>query len=254
MGIGTAVGIGAGALSSGIAAHEANNASNAQVSAANNAAALQKQSADEALAFQKQQFATEQQNQAPWLASGTQALSQLQSMAPFQGPGTDFTQDPGYQFRVSQGQKAIQNSAAARGGVLSGGTLKGISDYTSGAASDEYNNAYNRSLQTYDTNQNALLARAGLGQNATSQINNAASATGANVGSTLLQSGAQQAQDLQNAGAARASGYASTGNILSNGINGNVNNYLSYMQLRNMFPPGSTMSSGYPMGGYQEGA
>ena len=52
--------------------------------------------------------------------------------------------DPGYAFRLNEGSNALQNSAAARGGLLSGATLKGISNYAQNAASGEFNNAYNR--------------------------------------------------------------------------------------------------------------
>jgi hypothetical protein len=52
--------------------------------------------------------------------------------------------DPGYDFRLAQGMKALQGSAAASGGLLSGPTLKAITDYSQGAASQEYQNAFNR--------------------------------------------------------------------------------------------------------------
>lgn len=67
--------------------------------------------------------------------------------------------EPGYQFRVQQGNQAIQNSAAARGNLLGGNTVKGLSDYNQNAASQEYGNVYGRNLNTYQTNtQNALNA------------------------------------------------------------------------------------------------
>lgn len=245
MGIGTAVGIGAGALSSGLAAHSANKAASTQANAATNAAQLQKQSADEALAFQKQQYADQQKLQAPWIQSGTDALSKLDTFAPFQAPGSDFTQDPGYQFRVAQGMKAIQNSAAARGGVLSGGTLKGLTDYSQGAASDEYQNVYNRRMNEYNNSYNQLASRAGMGQTATNTLGTEAGVTGTNVANSLFNSGNQQAQGVNNAAAARASGYAASGNILSSGLNSGVNNYLTYSQLRKMNPP-AMQSSGNP--------
>lgn len=249
MGIGTAIGIGTGIAGTAVSGVEANKAANTQANAANQAAQLQAKSAADALAFEKQQYATQQANQAPWLASGTQALGQLQSMPSFQGPGADFTQDPGYQFRVAQGLKAIQNSAAARGGALSGGTLKGITDYSSGAASQEYNNAFNRSLSTYQTNQNALLSRAGLGQNATQQLGQAGTAAAGQVAGTTLTAGEQQAQDLQNAAAATASGYAATGNVAAE-IPGQVNNTLLYSQIAKLLPQNGA-SGGNPYGALQ---
>lgn len=58
--------------------------------------------------------------------------------------------NPAYQFRVQQGIQALQNSAAARGMVRHGGTYKGLIDYGQNAASQEFDNAYNRYLQEYD--------------------------------------------------------------------------------------------------------
>lgn len=59
--------------------------------------------------------------------------------------------DPGYQFRLNEGLKALQASAAARGVLNSGGTLKGIEDYGQNYASQEYGNVFNRALQTFGT-------------------------------------------------------------------------------------------------------
>lgn len=74
-------------------------------------------------------------------------------------------QDPGYQFRLDQGTGAIQHSAAARGVLNTGGTLKDLLNYGQSAGSQEYSNAADRSLNTYQTNfsdaLNAWLANAG---------------------------------------------------------------------------------------------
>src|SRR5262249_49173751 len=61
-------------------------------------------------------------------------------------------QDPGYQFRLNEGMKALQNSAAASGGLLSGPTLKALTNYSQGAASQEYANAFNRFMQNRQFN------------------------------------------------------------------------------------------------------
>jgi len=50
----------------------------------------------------------------------------------------DFEADPGYAFRLKQGMKSLEQSAAARGGLLSGSTLRGVTDYSQGMASQEY--------------------------------------------------------------------------------------------------------------------
>lgn len=60
------------------------------------------------------------------------------------------TSDPGYQFRVKEGQRALENNAAAKGNLRSGATLKGLADYNQNAASQEYQNVFNRYGQGYN--------------------------------------------------------------------------------------------------------
>jgi hypothetical protein len=69
---------------------------------------------------------------------------------PFTAPKPeDVLSDPSYQFRVEQGQKMLQGSAAAKGLTRTGGTLQDLVNYGQQAASDEYGNAYNRALSTW---------------------------------------------------------------------------------------------------------
>ena len=69
----------------------------------------------------------------------------------FQAPtGTD---DPGFQFAMEQGQEGLERSAAARGTLLTGGTLKDLAKYTTGMALQGYGDAWNRSKNVYDTNR-----------------------------------------------------------------------------------------------------
>lgn len=63
----------------------------------------------------------------------------------------DMLNSPAYQFRVQQGQQGIERSAAARGLLRTGGTLKDIADYNQNFASNEYGNEFNRALQTFGT-------------------------------------------------------------------------------------------------------
>lgn len=63
---------------------------------------------------------------------------------------------PGYQFRLNQGQQGIERSAAARGLLRTGGTLKDIGEYNQNFASNEYSNEFNRALQTFATNYQGL--------------------------------------------------------------------------------------------------
>src|SRR5262249_15311890 len=108
---------------------------------------------------------------------------------------TDVTEqnDPGFQFRLKQGQQALERSAAARGSLLTGGTMKDLTNYAQDYASNEYNNVYNRAMGEYlnrynifKQNQNdqfnRLAALSGIGQTSTSQLMGAGQNAASNVG------------------------------------------------------------------------
>jgi len=227
-----------------IAAHGAGK----QADAAMEAAQLQHQDAQDALNFQKQQYADQQKNIAPWLQAGQGAITSLSDMVrnggfpdwtgKFTAP-TDVTEqnDPGYQFRLAEGQKALERSAAARGNLLTGGTAKAEQRYGQDFASNEYQNVYNRAFQQYQQGYNEFqqnqsnkfnryAALAGVGQTAAQTLGQEGQAAAGNISSILLNSGQQIGNDLQNAAAARASGYNAFGNAL-----GSTTNNLSQLYL-----------------------
>lgn len=115
-------------------------------------------------------------------------------------------QDPGYWFRLQQGQQALQNSAGAGSGALSGAAMKDLLGYNQDMASTEYGNAFNR----YQTQQGNIFQRlmgiAQLGQNSASNTG----ATGANLAG-------QAGQFLSNAGTAAGSGIVGGANALTGG-------------------------------------
>lgn len=56
----------------------------------------------------------------------------------------DIQIDPGFDFRLAQGQKTQERSAAARGGAASGTALMDLQRFSQGLASDEYAKAFQR--------------------------------------------------------------------------------------------------------------
>jgi len=152
-------------------------------------------------------------------------------LTPFQAPtGASESNDPGYQFRLNQGMDALQNSAAARGDLLSGNFAQGAEQLGQDYASNEYGNVYNRALQQYQLAQNnstnifnRLADISGLGQTSLQQIANTGTAAGGQVGSTLSNTAALMGQDAQNAGAATASGYVGSANAYGGAL-GNMGN------------------------------
>jgi hypothetical protein len=125
--------------------------------------------------------------------------------------------DPSYQFRLGEGMKALERTAAARGGLISGGALKAAQRYGQDVASTEFGNAYNR-----------LAGLAGVGQTATGAMGNAANAYGTNAGNLMT-----------GAGAARASGYVGGANALTSGL-GQYMNYTQSQNLMNRLLPQQT--------------
>jgi hypothetical protein len=119
----------------------------------------------------------------------------------------DLQIDPGYAVRLSESHKALERSAAARGGLLSGSILRGTLDRSQTLASQEYQNAFNRAQAQLGNRLGALGSLYGAGQTATQQVADQAGQYGANVGNLMMQSGQ-----------ARASGYLGQANALSNAL------------------------------------
>jgi hypothetical protein len=139
----------------------------------------------------------------------------------------DFHKDPGYQFRVDEGARALDASASARGGVLSGGAAKAMARYGQDMGSQEYGAAYNRYNNDMTTRFNRLSALAGTGQTAT----NTGIASGANLTGQLQQGVNNITNSNNSAGNARASQYAGT----ANAIGGAANQVGQYFALKDMY-------------------
>lgn len=69
----------------------------------------------------------------------------------------DALKEPGFQFQLGEGLKALQRSAAARGTLLTGGTQKGLIAYGNDLANTNYKDVYNRAYNEYDTNRQNFL-------------------------------------------------------------------------------------------------
>jgi hypothetical protein len=214
---------------------------------ANKAAKTQSQAAGQAADISQQQYEQTREDQAPYREAGYNALAEMQRTAgnvpgAFKFGDYEFKADPGYGFRLSEGQKALDRSAAARGGLISGGALKAATRFGQDMGSQEYQAAYNRALTGYNTgvaSENQLYNRqaglAGIGQTATNLVGQAGAANAANVGNAY---GA--------AGQAAASGYMGMANAVGQGT-GQYLNYTSnnnlLAALRNRNTGGSNLSN-----------
>lgn len=221
----------------------------ASIIAGNKAAKAQQKATKANIALQQEQdaeakrrYELERADLAPYREAGTKALGQLVTGT---APGgeymrdftlKDFQREPGYEFRRAEGQRGVENSAAARGGILSGGTLKALTRYNEDYASNEYGKAYDRYNNNLTTRFNRLSALAGTGQTATNATNQASQ----NLTGTL-QTGVNNNTSQNNAAAnARSSSYAGTANAVS----GAVNQVGQYFALRDLYGSGGGGATG----------
>ena len=135
------------------------------------AANVQAQAADRAADVQREIFERQVELGRPYREAGEAALNKLIPLATEYTPFgmQQFQQDPGYAFRLSEGQKALERSAAARGGLLGGATGKALTRYGQEMGSQEYQNAFNRYQAERQARLNPLQSLAGGGQTTSQQ-------------------------------------------------------------------------------------
>jgi hypothetical protein len=247
----------------------AQQAANTAGAASDRAAELQRQTASEQLALQKRMYEEGITRQKPFYKAGTNALAQMQAQYNKMPAAFEYNEmpdvftgkvnlgeDPGYAFRLKEGQKALDRQAAARGGLISGGALKAAARYGQEMGSQEYGNAYNRALTRYNagvnreatgynraltrynadinreaTGYNRLASMAGIGQTSANTIGaagqnyatgagNIAGAMASNVGNIYAQQGVNQGNALLAGSQARTSSYGDIGKLFGQNYGG----------------------------------
>ena len=194
----------------------------------NKAAKEQKKAAKNAANAQKQALAAQEALIGPYVQAGKNALAEYQQLAPYQNFGmAQFQADPGYNFRMSEGIKALERSASARGLLQSGGTLKGITQFGQNLASQEYENAFSRYLSEREARMDPYRYLAGQGQAAAVGQAGNVGTTGAALADIAAQRGninAQQAMGTANA-------FGSALNTIGSGVTGYAMNqpYMNYL-------------------------
>lgn len=208
--------------------------------AAESAAETQANAAAASTAAQERMFERQLQLQEPFRQAGLAGQNRLLELLGLGGNagaqdygkyasaefGMDkFQADPGYAFRMAEGMKALERSAAARGGLLSGSALKGIERYGQGLASEEYQNAFNR-YQTQRTNTlNPFASLAGVAQSSANTLTGAAGQLGQSIGSNII-----------GAGNAMAAGQVGSANAIASGVGQGLNFYQNQQMMNRLFP------------------
>jgi hypothetical protein len=186
--------------------------------------------------------------QQPFYNVGVNALPELVKASKYTNFGMNqFQQDPGYAFRLKEGQQALDRSAAARGGLISGNALKAAQRYGQEMGSQEYMNAFNRYQTERAARLNPLQSLTGMGQTTANTLGAAGQnyATGAgtiagnmagNVGNLYMQQGVNQGNALLAGTQARTSSYGDIaklygqtnpnfGNLFGGGVNNQTSGY-----------------------------
>jgi hypothetical protein len=213
---GVATAIVGGAVIGGVLSSQASkSAAQTQADAANNATAAQQAALDRQLALQQ-----------PFTTAGTTAVNQLSAMTQPGGVATqDFTfgpgayqADPGYAFRLKEGMNAMNATAAARGGLISGNALRAGQMYGQELGSQEYSNAFNRAQNMFQMNRNNLL-------DPLKFLTNIGQAGASNQAANVGSFGSSQAANITGAGNATAAGQVGAANAYTNAIGQGIGGY-----------------------------
>jgi len=211
MAIGTAAAILGSAVIGGVAASRG----------ASKAAKAQTQAADQAAQLQRETFAKQTELQEPFRQAGITSQNELLRMLGLSGDpstsgygsvGAPFTAeqmeaDPGYAFRLAEGEKALGRMQAARGQYLGGGAIRAGVRYGQEMGSQEYAKAFDRAQALMGTRLGTLGSLYGGGTAAAQQIGQQAGQYGTNTGNLMV-----------GAGQARASGYLGQSNALAQAL------------------------------------
>jgi hypothetical protein len=210
-----------------VSAYGSNKASKAQQQAAEGAQASSDRQFDISRQDTLDRYAEQRADQAPYREAGRSALSAIMAGV---APGGQFSgtfdaaslgADPGYKFRLEQGEAGLNRAAAATGAGYSGAQLKALARFNSGTAAQEYGAAFDRNSTTF----NRLASLAGIGQTATNATQSAGTSANGQLNTLGANYTANTMTNLANAGEARASGYVANANAIGSGIKGLYNAY-----------------------------
>jgi len=213
-----------------------------QAQASMMSAIIQAQQADAARAQQQKMYEESVARMEPFRQGGVAATNRMQELYGIGGSPTaagygsyaqpfsmaDYQADPGYAFRVQQGQQAIDRSAAAQAGLQSGAALKAAARFGQEMGSQEYGNAYNRFLQQRQLQLQALQGLASPGATTAGTMGQIGTTTGANIANTMLGAGQALGQGIEQAGQARASSYMGGASALQGALQGVGQNAMLY--------------------------
>lgn len=183
-----------------------------QSDAAGRAAKRAENATRDANQMQADQYWQTREDNLPLMDLRNTLLPRIQELAQQDSGVTpqEVLSDPGYQFGMDQGTRALQGSAAARGGLYSGATMKALNKFGNDYATTKFGDVFNRKQTVIGNNFNRAMGAAGMGQAGVQQTQQAGSNYANNVGQNLLSNANFQGA----AGMAKANAW---GNLLNRG-------------------------------------
>lgn len=242
---------------SAISSNASKKAAAAQAAGAEEASNAAERTSDKQIALQREQFNKQYALQQPIYEDGETARNRLMQLlglaAGGEGNGSamrdfsmaDFQSDPGYQFRLAEGQKGIERSAAAQGNLLSGGALKDAARFTQGLASQDYQAAFDRFQVNRANKLNPLQSMSGAGQTAAGTLGAASQNFANGASNSLSQLGTNLQNNITGAANARASGYVGSANAVGNGLSTLANAYQQNRLMQQMNSGTSSLGGNY---------
>lgn len=191
-----------------------------QAEATTEAAGMSAQASREALDLQRRMYEEGVARQKPFYDTGVNALTKLAAASDYTPFGMQqFQADPGYGFRMSEGIKALERSAAQRGGLMSGATGKALQRFGQEMGSQEFTNAFNRYQAERQARLGPLQSLAGVGQTTAQQLGAAGQGYAGAANQLAMTNAANQGNLALQMGNIRASQYGTAGSALNTALN-----------------------------------
>ena len=242
--------LGASVISSVLGSNASQSAASTQANASVQAAGMQQATTEQQLAQQQAMYNQNVARMQPWVNQGTAANATLADLlgtsgnTSASGYGSLVGQPtlaqlqtqmaPNYQFMLNQGEQALQSSAAASGGLLTGQGLKDINNYAQNTAQSGLQQAYNNYVTNQTNTYNRLSGLSSLGQNSAAGVGNQGVQTGSNIANTAMAGTSAVNNYLTGGAAATAAGAIGSANAVTGSLNSGLNNYLTLNYLNGL--------------------
>lgn len=222
------------ALSSGLGA-------SGQSAAAGQASGVQQDIYNQGADFEKGVYSDAANNLNNYIGTGNSTLGALTSFlggagtATFNPTQAQLEATPGYQFDLSQGEKAVTNSNAAKGLGTSGNALKEAASYATGLAQNTYGQQYAMYQDNLSQIYNRLMGVTQLGAQSAQALGNIGAGVGSSIMSGGVQTGSNIGSNIIGGANAQAAALTGTANSVASAGNSYMNNQNTQQLIQGLY-------------------